>query len=156
VSKLSFAQDSVFMSMGVIGSFSSGVRACSSSFQFNGKNECFQVESGIVVLSGIRSNGDFEVVCRSSSSIFPLDIQLFPNPVHQYARIEGGGFSDPTEQVLLTLFDAVGKRIWEKRIYAAEVKSGISYFWGWLQAGNYFLSVKGGNKHKVIPFLKLN
>ena len=152
----SIAQVSTAASVGVVGAFLQGNRASSMAIQFNAAKECFQVQSGLVLFSGIKGVGNFEFVCRTASNIQPVDIRLFPNPVQQYVRLEGNGFSELDQQIWLSVFDAGGKRVWEQTITTYQLEVGVSFFWGWLQAGTYYLQVKSELVSKVIPFIKSN
>lgn len=152
----SIAQAPTAASVGVVGPFLQGNRASSMAIQFNGTKECFQVQSGLVLYSGIKGVGNFELFCQTVSNMQPVDIRLFPNPVQQYVRLEGNDFNVLDQQIRLSVFDAVGKRVWEQTVTTYQLEVGISFFWGWLQAGTYYLQAKSELMNKVIPFIKLN
>ena len=88
--------------------------------------------------------------------VTPVDIRLFPNPVRNYVRLAGSGISENDQNLSLSLYDAAGKRLWEQVITVSQLIAGTSFFWGWLQSGNYYLRVDGEELRRVIPFIKLN
>ena len=135
-----FSQSGSFYGVSVVGSFSQGMRASSLVQSFNKRTECLQLNTGLFLYYAIKGSSKFELTCQTNSSDTPIDIRLFPNPVRNYVRLEGSGPLDIDQNLSLSLFDA----------------AGTSFFWGWLQSGNYYLRVDGEELHRVIPFIKLN
>jgi hypothetical protein len=150
------SQSGSFYGVSVVGSFSQGMRASSLVQSFNKRTECLQLNTGLYLYYGVKGNSIFELTCQAGSIVNPIDIRLFPNPVRNYVRLEGSGFSDNDQNFNLSLYDAAGKRLWIQVIAANQLLVGVSFFWGWLQSGNYYLRVDGEDLHRVIPFIKLN
>jgi hypothetical protein len=151
-----FSQSGSFYGVSVVGSFSQGMRASSLVQSFNKRTECLQLNTGLFLYYAIKGSSKFDLACQSSPSVTPIDIQLFPNPVRNYVRLEGSGLLDIDQSISLSLFDAAGKRLWGQVIPVSQLIAGTSFFWGWLQSGNYYLRVDGEELHRVIPFIKLN
>ncbi|MEY4586416.1 MAG: Secretion system C-terminal sorting domain [Bacteroidota bacterium] len=151
-----FSQSGSFYGVSVVGSFSQGMRASSLVQSFNKRTECLQLNTGLYLYYGVKGNSRFELTCQSGSIVTPVDIRLFPNPVRNYVRLEGSGISENDQNLSLSLYDAAGKRLWEQVITVSQLIAGTSFFWGWLQSGNYYLRVDGEELHRVIPFIKLN
>jgi hypothetical protein len=151
-----FSQSGSFYGVSVVGSFSQGMRASSLVQSFNKRTECLQLNTGLYLYYGVKGNSRFELTCQTGSIVTPVDIRLFPNPVRNYVRLEGSGISENDQNLSLSLYDAAGKRLWEQVITVSQLIAGTSFFWGWLQSGNYYLRVDGEELHRVIPFIKLN
>ena len=151
-----FSQSGSFYGVSVVGSFSQGMRASSLVQSFNKRTECLQLNTGLFLYYGIKGNSRFELTCQTGSIVTPVDIRLFPNPVRNYVRLAGSGISENDQNLSLSLYDAAGKRLWEQVITVSQLIAGTSFFWGWLQSGNYYLRVDGEELHRVIPFIKLN
>ena len=151
-----FSQSGSFYGVSVVGSFSQGMRATSLVQSFNKRTECLQLNTGLYLYYGVKGNSRFELTCQTGSIVTPVDIRLFPNPVRNYVRLEGSGISENDQNLSLSLYDAAGKRLWEQVITVSQLIAGTSFFWGWLQSGNYYLRVDGEELHRVIPFIKLN
>lgn len=149
-------QSGSFYGVSVVGSFSQGMRASSLVQSFNKRTECLQLNTGLYLYYGIKGNARFELTCQTGPIVIPNDIRLYPNPVRNYVRIEGSGFPDNDQNLSLSLYDAAGKRLWMQVIATSQLIGGASFFWGWLQSGNYYLRVDGEELHRVIPFIKLN
>jgi hypothetical protein len=156
ISLKGFSQSGSFYGISVVGSFSQGMRASSLVQSFNKRTECLQLNTGLFLYYAIKGSSKFDLTCQSSPSVTPIDIQLFPNPVRNYVRLEGSGLLDIGQSISLSLFDAAGKRLWGQVIPVSQLIAGTSFFWGWLQSGNYYLRVDGEELHRVIPFIKLN
>lgn len=151
-----FSQSGSFYGVSVVGSFSQGMHASSLVQSFNKRTECLQLNTGLYLYYGVKGNSRFELNCQTGSIVTPVDIRLFPNPVRNYVRLEGSGISENDQNLSLSLYDAAGKRLWEQVITVSQLIAGTSFFWGWLQSGNYYLRVDGEKLHRVIPFIKLN
>ena len=151
-----FSQSGSFYGVSVVGSFSQGMRASSLVQSFNKRTECLQLNTGLFLYYAIKGSNKFELTCQTNSSDTPIDIRLFPNPVRNYVRLEGSGPLDIDQNLSLSLFDAAGKRLWGQVISVSQLIAGTSFFWGWLQSGNYYLRVDGEELYRVIPFIKLN
>jgi hypothetical protein len=142
--------------VGAIGMLSSGNPAQSLAQSFTSKASCLQVQTGIQVHQGILGRLPFAIDCNTAVTITPFSIRLFPNPVINYVRIDGAGAIGSNENCLLAIIDATGRLLFKESTTIPALRSGISYFWGWLKSGSYFLKVDGETIHQIVPFVKIN
>ena len=151
-----FAQPSVIYSIGAIGNLSGQTEAKCLSQSIIFSNGCVQLQTGLSLFSGLIGLRDFNLDCKPSTTPTPVNIRLYPNPVINYVRLEGTGFSTSETKIDLSIIDATGRLIQKQQIIAAALLNGSSYYWGWLQSGNYFLRIEADNVKRIIPFVKLN
>ena len=156
LSKCMIAQSGLIYTIGSIGSLSNGSEATCLSQSFNFSNGCVQFQTGISILSGVIGNAIFNLDCKTTSNQHVISIRLYPNPMANYARLEGTGFDSEEEIITLSILDAIGRLHFNQKIVASALQAGISYNWGWLSAGNYFLRVESEKRKNVIPFIKIN
>ncbi|MEY3324513.1 MAG: Secretion system C-terminal sorting domain [Bacteroidota bacterium] len=153
---VAFAQPSVIYSIGAIGNLSGQTEAKCLSQSIIFSNGCVQLQTGLSLFSGLIGLAEFNLDCKPSTTPTPFNIRLYPNPVINYVRLEGSGFSTSETKIDLSIIDATGRLIQKQQIIAAALLNGSSYFWGWLQSGNYFLRIESDNVKRIIPFVKLN
>lgn len=151
------AQPELIHTIGSIGSLSGGSEAKSIPQSFNFYNGCFQLQTGLSVLNGVIGNAAFNLDCKPSANPTITTIRLYPNPMANYVRLEGTGFDSGVEEIItLSIVDAIGRLHFNQKISAIPLQRGISYNWGWLSAGNYFLRVESDKRKIIIPFIKIN
>jgi hypothetical protein len=151
-----FSQTGVIYSISAIGNLSGGTESKSIPQNIIFSNGCIQLQTGLSLFSGLIGQTDFNLDCKSGTTPNLATIRLYPNPVSNYVRIEGSGFSSNDTKIELSIIDATGRIIQKQQVLSAALLNGNSYYWGWLQSGNYFLRVEADNLKRIIPFVKLN
>ena len=151
-----FCQASSSFCIGAIGMLSSGNQAQSLAQSFNSKSACIQLNTGMQVYESVIGRLQFTLDCNTNTTSLPFLIRLYPNPVINYVRVDGEGTSGNDENITISIIDATGRLLYKTISNAPALRTGLSYYWGWLKAGNYFLKVDGTSTHQIIPFIKMN
>ena len=137
-------------SIGTIG----GSAANISAINFNSISTCIDVKSGIVVLTGRRSNGEFALNCEVSMQYNSLGVKMYPNPVQGQTKVKTTNVPPFKEVFNLTIVSANGAIISTRKETGYNLFQGLTIDLGNLQSGTYLLKIDSPKFVDVIKFIK--
>jgi hypothetical protein len=114
------------------------------------------VQSGIAVLNGIRSNGQFVTNCDVNVKFNTLGIKLFPNPVITSTKVKFINTPPFNENFNVTVWTMEGGIILSKKETGYSIFQGVIVDMGVLIAGSYILKIESANYADAIKFIKAN
>ena len=126
------------------------------AIQFNSVAACIDVQTGVAVLNGARGNGQFAMQCEVTMKINSLGVRLFPNPVHQYARVKLNNTPPLTETFNLTIWSTEGALIKSQKESGYNLFQGLNIDLSGLTNGSYVLKIESPAYVDAIKFIKAN
>ena len=147
----SFAQQGVVVSS--IGNFA-GTNSSISAIQFKSISTCIDVQSGMAVLTGKRSSGDFAINCEVSLRFNTLGVRMFPNPVQAQAKVKATNTPPLNETFNLTVWSADGVLINTRKETGYNLFQGLTIDLSTLKSGTYVLRIDAPKFVDVIKFIK--
>ncbi len=126
------------------------------AIQFNSVTACIDVQTGVAVLNGARGNGQFAMQCEVTMKINSLGVRLFPNPVHQYARVKLNNMPPLTETFNLTIWSTEGALIKSQKETGYNLFQGLNIDLSGLTNGSYVLKIESPAYVDAIKFIKAN
>lgn len=149
IAKSNYAQI-VMSSVGMIAGTSSTV----SSINFKSVASCIDVQSGIAVLKGERSNGEFAYSCEVAMKFNSLGIKLYPNPVSNVTKVKFVNTPPLNEVFNLQIYNTDGQFISSKKESGYNLFQGITIDLGTLHSGTYVLKIESSSFVDAIKFIK--
>jgi hypothetical protein len=139
-------------SVGIIGNTNSNATAIS----FKSVANCLDVQSGIAVLNGTRSNGQFVTNCDVNVKFNTLGIKLFPNPVISSTKIKFINTPPLNENFNVSVWTMEGGIVFSRKETGYSIFQGVIVDMGMLIAGSYILKIESANYADAIKFIKAN
>lgn len=126
----------------------------STPIHFMSTNTCIDVQTGLAILKGYRSNGLFVLNCAIDWDQQHLGLKLYPNPVDGNTKLKLT--NTPTLNAIFAVY------IWteEGKLIQKQTESGYNLYQGiqldlsHLQAGGYVLKIIAENFTDAIKFIK--
>lgn len=139
-------------SVGMIGATNSNATAIS----FTSTANCIDVQTGIAVLSGVRSNGQFVINCDVPVKFNTLGIKLFPNPVVGTTKVKFLNTPPLTENFNLTVWTMEGAMTISRKESGYNIFQGVMIDMSKLIAGTYIIKIESSSYVDAIKFIKAN
>jgi len=148
---VSFAQQGVVVSS--IGNFA-GTTSSISAIQFKSISTCIDVQSGMAVLTGKRTAGDFAINCEVSLKYNSLGVRMFPNPVQAQAKVKATNTPPLNETFNLTVWSADGVLLSSRKETGYNLFQGLTIDLSTLKSGTYVLKIDAPKFADVVKFIK--
>jgi hypothetical protein len=108
------------------------------------------------VLKGERNKGEFTINCKVTMSRNSLGIKLYPNPVTNAANIKFVNTPPLTEVFNLTIWNAQGVIISNKKETGYNLFHGLPMDLSGLTTGSYILKIESSSFVDAVKFIKAN
>lgn len=141
--------------MSSIGSFA-GTSSNIAAINFKSTAACIDVQSGIAVLKGDRSDGQFAINCEVKMQFNTLGIKLYPNPVSNVTSVKLINTPPLTEIFNLSVWTTEGIMISTRKETGYNLFQGLTIDLGSLTAGSYVLKIASTSFVDAIKFIKAN
>jgi hypothetical protein len=126
----------------------------SSPTHFTSSNTCIDVQTGIAVLKGYRSNGLFVLNCTIDWTQNNLGIKLYPNPVGMNSKLRLTNTPSLTAIFTVYIWTEEGKLIRTQKESGYNLYQGVHMDLSQLQAGGYILKIVSDHFTDAIKFIK--
>jgi len=117
---------------------------------------CVDVQSGLVVIKGIRGNGQFAMNCEVVLNFNNLGIKLYPNPVDNSTKVQFANTPPFSKVFNLSIWSVDGLLISNKKESGYNLFQGVNINIGDISPGTYFLKLESVDYNDVIKFIKAN
>jgi hypothetical protein len=127
-----------------------------SAINFKSTGACLDVRNGVAVLKGERNKGEFTINCKVTMSRNNLGIKLYPNPVTNAANIKFVNAPPLTEVFSLSIWNAQGVMISNKKETGYNLFHGLPMDLSGLTTGSYILKIESSSFVDAVEFIKAN
>jgi hypothetical protein len=128
----------------------------SSPINMQSALKCIDVQTGIAVLSGNVSTGDFAINCEVNYKFNSLGIKLYPNPVVNATRVK---FINPPpfeEAFKVSVWSTEGILVKSQNEIGINLYKGVVFNFNELHTGSYILKIESAKFVDAIKFIKAN
>ena len=148
------AQNSIFIISAT--NMVKGSPTISSAIDMHSALKCIDVQTGISVLSGNVSNGDFAINCEVNLKFNSLGIKLFPNPVVNATKVKFVN-PPPFEEIFkVSVWSSEGILIKTQNEIGINLFKGVVFNLNDLITGTYILKIESSKYVDAIKFIKAN
>ncbi len=150
----SFSVNPTFI-MSSVGNFNSSNNNGPALF-LKSTETCIDVQSGLVVIRGIRGNGQFAMNCEVVLNLNNIGIKLYPNPVDNSTKVQFTN-TPPLHKIFnLSIWTVDGLLISNRKETGYNLFQGVNINIGDMSPGTYILKLESLDFIDVIKFIKAN
>ena len=133
-----------------------GSSSAVSAINFKSNAACLDVQTGLVVLKGERSLGEFAINCEVTMKFNSLGIKLFPNPVNNATKVKFVNTPPLTETFNISIWSTEGVIVTTKKETGYNLFQGLTMDLSGLTPGSYVLKIESSGFVDAIKFIKAN
>jgi len=122
---------------------------------FASNTNCLQVNNGTSLFVGKVSDGNFNPNCEVNYKFNTLGIQIYPNPVNDYAKIQLTKNVPLADEFFISVWSIDGYQVSKIKSTGFELRGGRTLDLNNIGSGSYIVQIESSNSFDTLKFIKI-